>query len=259
MLARLGDTPIHCTFRERVTAGPGDTIRILPDMSLVHLFDSGTGQPHQPLTDDQENPGEPGMTLITRRNALQLGVGAAALSATGAFAPRAFAQSRVTAASATPPSLPIEKGATLAHAAPGALRRARRGHLPRQHRQLHQGDRRRGRASTSSAGRTSASRPRSPPIPAPAPTSIIGFGDEPHIYADKLVELSDVAEYLGKKYGGWMFLGEKYGKRHGTNNWIGLPFGGTAGPLVYRKSAVNAAGYEKPPTDLPGFLSSARS
>jgi multiple sugar transport system ATP-binding protein len=44
VMARLGDTPIHCTFRERVTAGPGDTIRILPDMSLVHLFDSGTGR-----------------------------------------------------------------------------------------------------------------------------------------------------------------------------------------------------------------------
>ena len=86
------------------------------------------------------------------------------------------------------------------------------------------------------------------------PDMIIGFGDAPHIYADKLVELSDVAEYLGKKYGGWMFVGEKYGKQHGTNNWIGLPFGGTAGPLVWRKSAVNAVGYETPPADLPGFL-----
>ena len=51
-----------------------------------------------------------------------------------------------------------------------------------------------------------------------------------------------------------MFVGEKYGKRHGTNNWIGLPFGGTAGPLVWRKSAVNEAGFETPPDDLPGFL-----
>ena len=43
-----------------------------------------------------------------------------------------------------PPSLPIEKGASLAHAAPGALRAGRRGRVPRQCRQIHQGDRRRG-------------------------------------------------------------------------------------------------------------------
>ena len=51
-----------------------------------------------------------------------------------------------------------------------------------------------------------------------------------------------------------MFVGEKLGKRHGTNNWIGLPFGGTAGPLVWRKSAVKEVGYDAPPSDLPGFL-----
>jgi multiple sugar transport system substrate-binding protein len=55
-----------------------------------------------------------------------------------------------------------------------------------------------------------------------------------------------------------MFVGEKYGKRHNSNNWIGLPFGGTAGPLVWRKSAVNEVGYQTPPTDLPGFLEMCR-
>jgi multiple sugar transport system substrate-binding protein len=86
------------------------------------------------------------------------------------------------------------------------------------------------------------------------PDIIVGFGDAPHIYVDKLVEVSDVAEYLGRKYGGWMFAADKLGKRHGTNNWIGLPFGGTAGPLVWRKSAVNQVGFQTPPNDLPGFL-----
>jgi multiple sugar transport system substrate-binding protein len=86
------------------------------------------------------------------------------------------------------------------------------------------------------------------------PDLIIGFGDAPHIYTEKLVELTDVAEYLGRKYGGWMFVGEKLGKKHGTNNWIGLPFGGTAGPLVWRRSIVESIGYQAPPTDLPGFL-----
>ena len=45
-----------------------------------------------------------------------------------------------------------------------------------------------------------------------------------------MIELSDVAEYLGKRYGGWSFLGEKYGKRDKTNNWIGMPFGGSDRP-----------------------------
>jgi multiple sugar transport system substrate-binding protein len=86
------------------------------------------------------------------------------------------------------------------------------------------------------------------------PDIIIGWAESPHIYADKVLELSDIAEYLGKKYGGWLFLGDKYGKKAKTSNWIGLPMGGSGGPLVYRKSAVTAAGFDKIPSDLPGFL-----
>jgi multiple sugar transport system substrate-binding protein len=83
---------------------------------------------------------------------------------------------------------------------------------------------------------------------------VIGWADDPHVYADKVVEVSDVAEYLGKKYGGWMFLAEKYGKRARTNNWIGIPLGGSMGPIVYRVSAVKEAGFEKVPEDHAGFL-----
>src|SRR6478609_4374432 len=86
------------------------------------------------------------------------------------------------------------------------------------------------------------------------PDIILGWAEDPHIYSDKVLELSDVAEYLGKKYGGWMFLGEKYGKKAKTNNWIGLPMGGSGGPLVYRKSAIKEAGFDAIPGDLPGFL-----
>jgi multiple sugar transport system ATP-binding protein len=44
VVARIGDTPLTCAFRERVAARPGDTIGVLPDLDLVHLFDSGTGR-----------------------------------------------------------------------------------------------------------------------------------------------------------------------------------------------------------------------
>jgi multiple sugar transport system substrate-binding protein len=86
------------------------------------------------------------------------------------------------------------------------------------------------------------------------PDLIIGFNEAPHIYADKLVELSDVAGYIGTKYGGWKVMAQRYGKRAGSDAWLGLPFGASGGPLVWRKSSVNEAGFERPPEDHAGFL-----
>ena len=40
---RIGETPLVCTFRERMNARPGDAIRIMPDRALVHIFDAGSG------------------------------------------------------------------------------------------------------------------------------------------------------------------------------------------------------------------------
>jgi multiple sugar transport system substrate-binding protein len=86
------------------------------------------------------------------------------------------------------------------------------------------------------------------------PDIIIGFSDAPHIYVDKLVELTDVADYVGKKYGGWLPLAQTYGKKSKSNAWIGLPFGATAGPLIYRKSILKSVGYDTVPEDSAGFL-----
>ena len=90
------------------------------------------------------------------------------------------------------------------------------------------------------------------------PDIIIGFSDAPHIYVDKLVELTDVADYLGKRYGGWQSLAQKYGKRHKSDAWIGLPFGATGGPLVYRKSVLQSVGFDKVPEDHAGILDLCR-
>ena len=46
------------------------------------------------------------------------------------------------------------------------------------------------------------------------PDIIIGFSDAPHIYVDKLIELTDVADYLGKRYGGWLRLAETLRQAH---------------------------------------------
>jgi multiple sugar transport system substrate-binding protein len=44
---------------------------------------------------------------------------------------------------------------------------------------------------------------------------------DPHLYPDKLVDVSDVANYLGAKYGGWYPIAEFYSKR--GDQWISVP------------------------------------
>jgi multiple sugar transport system ATP-binding protein len=44
VMADFAGVPIICAFRERVSAKPGETIRIIADPALVHLFDADNGQ-----------------------------------------------------------------------------------------------------------------------------------------------------------------------------------------------------------------------
>src|SRR5690349_20669266 len=55
------------------------------------------------------------------------------------------------------------------------------------------------------------------------PDIILGWFDDPHQYPDKLVDLSELAGYIGKKYGGWYDVCQRYGTRDGK--WIALPLG----------------------------------
>ena len=84
------------------------------------------------------------------------------------------------------------------------------------------------------------------------PDVIVGWFDDPHQYPDKLVPLNDVADYLGKKYGGWYPVAETYGKR--GNQWIGLPLGCAGATMVHRISHMKAAGFDTFPKDTDGFL-----
>jgi multiple sugar transport system ATP-binding protein len=43
VMADFAGAPVICAFRERVSARPGETIRMAPDPSLVHVFDAATG------------------------------------------------------------------------------------------------------------------------------------------------------------------------------------------------------------------------
>ena len=55
------------------------------------------------------------------------------------------------------------------------------------------------------------------------PDIILGWYDDAHLYPDKLLPLTDVAEYLGKKYGGWYDVCRDYDMR--GKEWIDLPIG----------------------------------
>ncbi|MCS6765584.1 MAG: extracellular solute-binding protein [Candidatus Protistobacter heckmanni] len=86
------------------------------------------------------------------------------------------------------------------------------------------------------------------------PDMIMGWFDDPHQYPDKLMDVTELAEYLGKKYGGWYDVCRRYGMRAGTKQWISLPWGIIANALVYRDSHVKAAGFDGIPKDTAGFL-----
>jgi multiple sugar transport system substrate-binding protein len=85
------------------------------------------------------------------------------------------------------------------------------------------------------------------------PDIILSTHDDANLYPEKLVDCTDVATYLGKKYGGWYSVCEAYLRPDGKN-WIGVPFGAAGNCLVYRESQMKAAGFDKFPRDTDGFL-----
>ncbi|MDQ7246390.1 ABC transporter substrate-binding protein [Dongia sedimenti] len=76
--------------------------------------------------------------------------------------------------------------------------------------------------------------------------------DDPHQYPDKLLDVTELADYLGGKYGGWYDGPKSYATRDGK--FIGLPLATIGNAVVYRKSLVKAAGFDEFPKDTAGFL-----
>jgi multiple sugar transport system substrate-binding protein len=85
------------------------------------------------------------------------------------------------------------------------------------------------------------------------PDIIIGTFEDAHQYPDKLVDVTDLANYLGVKYGGWYPVGRAY-CMHGKNRWVAIPMGAAGACFVYRESAMKAAGFDTFPKDTAGFL-----
>ncbi|AMO24479.1 ABC transporter substrate-binding protein [Ramlibacter solisilvae] len=82
---------------------------------------------------------------------------------------------------------------------------------------------------------------------------ILSTNDDANLYPDKLVDMTDLCDYLGKKYGGWYPACEAFLRPDGKK-WIGVPLGGTGSMIVYRDSMLKAAGFNAVPRDTDGFL-----
>ncbi len=83
------------------------------------------------------------------------------------------------------------------------------------------------------------------------PDIVIGFFDEPHLWADKLVPVTDLAEYLGRKYGGWFPVAPQYGFSQELKHWIAIPIGAPGATINYRESWVKEAGFDPDPAKFP--------
>jgi multiple sugar transport system substrate-binding protein len=88
---------------------------------------------------------------------------------------------------------------------------------------------------------------------------VLGWYDDPHLYPDKLVDVTDVATYLGRKYGGWYPVCQVYGKSPKSGRWIALPIGAAGICINYRVSWLREAGYKTMPTDIPGFIKACKA
>lgn len=85
------------------------------------------------------------------------------------------------------------------------------------------------------------------------PDIILSTNDDANLYPEKLLDVTDLCEYLGKKYGGWYPAAQAYLRPDGKK-WIGVALGAAGSMLVYRQSHVKAAGFDSIPKDTAGFL-----
>jgi len=89
------------------------------------------------------------------------------------------------------------------------------------------------------------------------PDIIISTFEDAHQYPEKLVDVTDVCDYLGRKYGGWYDVCKSYCTDKGR--WIAVPMGCAGNALVYRQSQLEKAGLSEFPKDLQGFMNYAKA
>ena len=78
-----------------------------------------------------------------------------------------------------------------------------------------------------------------------------GLHTLPQLFPTKVLKMNDVADYLGKKYGGWTDAAAATCKQ--GNDWLGIPVATVGGYMTYRKSATDKAGFNGIPEGFPGL------
>src|SRR5438094_4970845 len=76
-----------------------------------------------------------------------------------------------------------------------------------------------------------------------------GLHTLPQLFPTQVLMMNDVADYLGKKYGGWTNAAAVTCKQ--GDNWLGIPVATVGGCTTYRKSAADKAGSKAFPTSFP--------
>ena len=84
-----------------------------------------------------------------------------------------------------------------------------------------------------------------------------GLYSLPHLFPQKCVDVSDVADYLGKKYGGWVPSAVQYGKS--GNKWIAVPVCYSGNLMNYRIEASKKAGFSEFPKTTDEFIAYAKA
>lgn len=84
------------------------------------------------------------------------------------------------------------------------------------------------------------------------PDMMLVWFDDPHQYPDKLLDVTDLGDYLAGKYGGWYDGPKDYASKDGR--MIGLPLATIGNAIVYRDSWVKEAGFSEFPKDTASFL-----
>ena len=84
------------------------------------------------------------------------------------------------------------------------------------------------------------------------PDMFWGLYSLPHLFPTKCTDVTDVANYLGKKYGGWTPTAVTYGQSKGK--WIAIPVAYNGNVINYRQSMIEKAGFKEIPKDTAGFL-----
>jgi multiple sugar transport system substrate-binding protein len=88
------------------------------------------------------------------------------------------------------------------------------------------------------------------------PDLIWSIHADAHLYPEKLVDLSDVADYLDGKLGGWYPIAREYGIHDGA--WVCLPVALNGNFMSYRISWLEQAGFDRFPANLEDFMRLAK-